>query len=42
VQGSAFRNLRVVKYRGSGFWGDEFLISLTRSSPTPPDRRRRS
>jgi len=29
LQGSAFRNLRVVKYRGSGFWGDEFLISLT-------------
>src|SRR4026207_1717097 len=27
--GSAFRNLRVVKYRGSGFTGDEFPISLT-------------
>lgn len=29
VDGSAFRNLRVVKYRGSEFWGDEFPISLT-------------
>jgi circadian clock protein KaiC len=29
VDGSAFRNLRVVKYRGSGFSGDEFPISLT-------------
>jgi circadian clock protein KaiC len=29
VDGSAFRHLRVVKYRGSGFWGDEFPISLT-------------
>jgi circadian clock protein KaiC len=29
VDGSAFRNLRVVKYRGSGFGGDEFPISLT-------------
>ena len=27
--GSAFRTLRVVKYRGSGFAGDEFPISLT-------------
>jgi circadian clock protein KaiC len=27
--GSAFRNLRVMKYRGSGFTGDEFPISLT-------------
>ena len=27
--GSAFRNLRVMKYRGSGFSGDEFPISLT-------------
>jgi circadian clock protein KaiC len=27
--GSAFRNLRVMKYRGSGFYGDEFPISLT-------------
>jgi circadian clock protein KaiC len=26
--GSAFRNLRVMKYRGSGFTGDEFPISL--------------
>jgi circadian clock protein KaiC len=29
TDGSAFRNLRVVKYRGSGFSGDEFPISLT-------------
>ena len=29
VDGSAFRNLRVVKYRGSGFMGDEFPISLS-------------
>jgi circadian clock protein KaiC len=29
VDGSAFRNLRVTKYRGSGFSGDEFPISLT-------------
>jgi len=29
VDGSAFRTLRVVKYRGSGFGGDEFPISLT-------------
>lgn len=29
VEGSAFRNLRVMKYRGSGFAGDEFPISLT-------------
>jgi circadian clock protein KaiC len=29
VDGSAFRNLRIVKYRGSAFWGDEFPISLT-------------
>jgi circadian clock protein KaiC len=27
--GSAFRNLRVVKYRGSGFSGDEFPITLS-------------
>src|SRR6202163_4577773 len=30
VDGSAFRNLRVMKYRGSGFSADEFPISLTR------------
>ena len=30
VNGSAFRNLRVVKYRGSGFSGDAFPISLTK------------
>lgn len=29
VEGSAFRNLRVMKYRGSGFSGDEFPITLT-------------
>jgi circadian clock protein KaiC len=29
VDGSAFRNLRVVKYRGSGFASDEFPITLT-------------
>lgn len=29
VEGSVFRNLRVVKYRGSGFAGDEFPITLT-------------
>jgi circadian clock protein KaiC len=29
VDGSAFRHLRVMKYRGSGFAGDEFPISLT-------------
>lgn len=29
VDGSAFRNLRVKKYRGSGFFGDEFPISIT-------------
>ena len=28
VDGSAFRNLRVVKFRGSGFSGDEFPISV--------------
>jgi circadian clock protein KaiC len=28
VDGSAFRNLRVVKFRGSGFSGDEFPISI--------------
>jgi circadian clock protein KaiC len=29
VDGSVFRNLRVKKYRGSGFSGDEFPITLT-------------
>jgi circadian clock protein KaiC len=29
LDGSAFRNLRVVKYRGSGFGADEFPITLT-------------
>lgn len=29
VDGSAFRHLRVMKFRGSGFAGDEFPISLT-------------
>ncbi len=30
VDGSAFRSLRVKKYRGSGFAGDEFPITLTK------------
>jgi circadian clock protein KaiC len=30
VDGSAFRHLRVMKYRGSGFAGDEFPITLTK------------
>ncbi len=29
IDGAAFRNLRVMKYRGSGFSGDEFPITLT-------------
>ena len=29
LDGSAFRNLRVMKYRGSGFAGDEFPITLS-------------
>ena len=29
LNGSAFRNLRVMKYRGSGFAGDEFPVALT-------------
>lgn len=29
LEGSAFRSLRVVKYRGSGFSGDEFPITLS-------------
>jgi circadian clock protein KaiC len=29
VDGAAFRTLRVMKYRGSGFSGDEFPITLT-------------
>lgn len=29
LDGSAFRNLRIVKYRGSGFGGDEFPITLS-------------
>ena len=29
VDGSAFRNLRIIKYRGSGFAADEFPITLT-------------
>lgn len=31
VEGSAFRSLRVMKYRGSGFSGDEFPITLASS-----------
>ena len=30
INGSAFRHMRVVKYRGSGFVGDEFPISLSK------------
>ena len=30
INGSAFRHMRVVKYRGSGFAGDEFPISLSK------------
>jgi circadian clock protein KaiC len=30
VEGAAFRSLRVKKYRGSGFSGDEFPITLTK------------
>lgn len=29
VEGSAFRNIRVVKYRGSSFLGDEFPLTIT-------------
>lgn len=29
IAGSGFRNIRVMKYRGSGFQGDEFPISIT-------------
>lgn len=29
LEGTAFRHLRIMKYRGSGFSGDEFPISLT-------------
>lgn len=31
VAGSSFRNVRVMKYRGSGFLGDEFPITITDS-----------
>jgi circadian clock protein KaiC len=31
VDGSAFRNLRIMKYRGSGFAGDEFPILISRT-----------
>src|SRR4029077_5412973 len=34
VEGSAFRNLRVMKYRGSGFPGGE--VSLTPNKGGPP------
>src|ERR1700733_2730569 len=30
VDGTAFRHLRVMKYRGSGFAGDEFPVTLTK------------
>ena len=39
VDGSAFRHLRVMKYRGSGFAGDEFPISLTRRRPAAHQSR---
>lgn len=29
IAGSGFRNIRVMKYRGSGFLGDEFPITIT-------------
>jgi len=29
VAGSSFRNIRIVKYRGSGFLGDEFPMTIT-------------
>ena len=29
IAGSGFRNVRVMKYRGSGFLGDEFPITIT-------------
>jgi len=29
IAGSGFRNIRVLKYRGSGFLGDEFPITIT-------------
>jgi circadian clock protein KaiC len=29
VDGSAFRNLRIVKYRGSAFLGDEYPVAIT-------------
>ncbi|MDQ3364705.1 MAG: circadian clock protein KaiC [Myxococcota bacterium] len=32
VDGTAFRNLRIVKYRGSGFAADEFPITLTEAA----------
>ncbi|MGI8401939.1 MAG: ATPase domain-containing protein [Gemmatimonadaceae bacterium] len=32
VNGSAFRTLRVMKYRGSGFSGDEFPITVPRKA----------
>lgn len=31
VAGSGFRNVRVMKYRGSGFQGDEFPITITQA-----------
>jgi circadian clock protein KaiC len=31
VAGSGFRNIRVMKYRGSGFLGDEFPITITQA-----------
>lgn len=31
IAGSGFRNVRVMKYRGSGFLGDEFPITITQA-----------
>jgi circadian clock protein KaiC len=31
VAGSSFRNIRVMKYRGSGFQGDEFPLTITKT-----------
>src|ERR1700678_658903 len=38
VDGSAFRNLRIVKYRGSGFLGDEYPVAITAAGIRVTDR----
>jgi circadian clock protein KaiC len=38
VGGSAYRHLRIVKYRGSGFLGDEYPVALTSSGIRVTDR----